>query len=90
VSNCVITAWEIVTFPLPGELLMWQGSAPITIIDDQFTHDEDTSDGIFTLAGTFDSEDFSYGTLFFPKGFSVFGAILPRDVTMKWTATPEK
>ncbi|MEW5867915.1 MAG: hypothetical protein AB1894_01460 [Chloroflexota bacterium] len=88
VYNCTIISWVIWTFPLPGELLWWTGLDAIPIIDNQFSHEEDTGDGVFTLAGSFDSATSSHGTLFFPKGFSVFGAILTKDVTFPWTAAP--
>lgn len=91
VSNCEITAWEIWVFPLPGELLFWQGSAVIPIIDGQFTQAEsEVNNGVFVFKGTFDSTTTSSGTLEFPKGFSVFGSIVPKDVSIPWTALPAK
>ncbi len=90
VLSCRITTWEIWTYPAPGELLWWTGSSSISITDDQFTYDEDTGDGIFTLEGLFDSATTSHGMLFFPKGFSIFGTILTEDVTINWTATPSE
>lgn len=88
VRDCAITSWVIWVFPLPGELLWWTGVAAIPIVENRFSHQEDTGGGGFTLAGSFDSASYSHGTLFFPAGFSVFGAILPRDVTFPWTAVP--
>ena len=88
VSKCVITSWEISAYPLPGELLWWEGTSTIPIIEDQFTDDEDMEGSTFTFAGSFDSEKSSHGTLNFPKGFSVFGTILTEDVSIPWTATP--
>ncbi len=90
VSNCQITSWEIWTYPLPGELLFWTENTPIPITGDQFTHAEATEGGTFTLAGAFNSANTSHGTLYFPKGFSVFGTIVPKDVTIRWTAIPTK
>jgi hypothetical protein len=86
VSNCEITSWEIRTYPVPGELLTWQGTFALSITDNQFAHNEDTGMGIFSLEGIFDSATSSHGTLNFPKGFSVFGTILTKDVTLSWTA----
>ena len=88
VSNCKITSWEIWTYPLPGELLFWTENTPIPITDDQFTVDEDTEGGTFTFAGVFDTAVSSHGKLNIPKGFSVFGAILPKQVIIPWTAVP--
>ena len=89
VRSCAITSWAIWTYPLPGELLFWPGTSIIAITDNQFVHDEDTGGGgIFTLEGFFDSETSSHGTIKFPKGFDVFGAILTKDVSIPWTASP--
>jgi hypothetical protein len=88
VHNCRITSWEIWAYPLPGELLWWEGASPILITDDSFSVDVDTGMGIFTLQGNFDAEGSSSGVLKFPKDFSVFGAVLNQDVDIPWTASP--
>ena len=90
VSNCKITSWEIWIFPVPGELLWWQGTSTISITDEQFSHEEDTGMGIFSLEGVFDSAVSGHGMFKFPKGFSVFGTILTKDVSIPWTASPAK
>jgi hypothetical protein len=88
VSNCTITSWEIWVYPAPGELLWFPGTLILPITDNHFVHDEDTPGGIFTFQGVFDSATSSHGTLEFPKGFSVFGTILTKDVSIPWTASP--
>lgn len=90
VSNCQITSWEIWVYPLPGELLWWPGTSKISITNEPFSIDEDTGMGIFSFEGTFDSAVSSHGMLKFPKGFSVFGAVLTEDVSIPWTAPPAK
>ena len=87
VQNCAIAAWEIWTVPIPRELMNWSGNS-IAISQNQFSHGEDTGMGIFTLRGVFDSPTSSHGTLFFPKGFSIFGAVLTTDISIPWTASP--
>ena len=89
VRDCKITAWQIWTFPIPHELLFWEGTSAISINGNQFTHDEKMDLGTFTIAGTFDSAATSHGTIFVPKGFSVFGSIVTEDVTLPWTASPK-
>jgi hypothetical protein len=66
----------------------WNGGS-ISITKNQFVHDEDTHNGIFTLKGSFDTATSSHGTLSFPKGFSVFGTVLTKDVSIPWTASPQ-
>ncbi|MBI5353018.1 MAG: hypothetical protein HZB50_10300 [Chloroflexi bacterium] len=90
VSNCQITSWEIWIFPVPGELLWWQGTSTISIAEEQFSQDEDTGMGIFSFEGIFDSAISSHGTLKFPKGFLVVDYILKEDVSITWTASPAK
>ena len=68
VGNCNITSWEIWIFPVPRELLFWQGSSTIPIADEQFFQDEDTGMGIFSFEGIFDSTVTSHGMFKFPKG----------------------
>ena len=88
VRNCAITAWEIWTFPAPGELLWWPGTSSIPILAEAFSQAEDTGMGVFIFEGVFDSPTTSHGILKFPAGFSVFGTILPADVTITWNASP--
>ncbi len=86
VQGCQITSWEIWVFPLPGELVYWTGGG-ITLTDASFKHVENSEMGSFTLQGQFDAPTSSYGSLFFPRGFSIFGTILKKDVTIPWTAS---
>ncbi len=88
VKNCAVTYWEIWVFPVPGELLYRTGTTSIPVSEDRFPHDENTGWGVFTLEGTFDSSTSAHGSLFFPKGFSIFGTILTKDVSISWTASP--
>ena len=88
VKDCKITTIEIWSYPAPGELYMAEIAGPLTIVDNKFTLEQDDGGGVYTFEGTFDSETSSHGVLFFPKGFNVFGTILPNDVTINWTAKP--
>ena len=90
VKNCQVTQVDIWSFPAPGELFWWQLENPIPIQSKAFTHTETDAFGSFTFEGTFDSGTESHGILFFPKGFDVFGTILPNDVTFTWTAHPAR
>jgi hypothetical protein len=89
VSNCQISSWSITAYPAEGELFMWEGTK-IDVTGSQFSHAEDTGDGIFTIEGLFDSATACHGTLLFPKGFSIFGYVLDEDVIIPWTASPVK
>jgi hypothetical protein len=89
VINCKVTTYELWAFPAPSELYWSQGSMNVEIIDDHFIFTTDEGYGTFTIEGTFESETFSYGTVFFPKGFLVVDYTLTKDVTLKWTAVPE-
>jgi hypothetical protein len=92
VNDCKVVSWQIWVFPLPGELLMSDdtnyGSLPI--IDEKFSHEDSSENGVFSMTGIFDSARASHGTLDFPKGFSVFGSVLSKDVSIPWTAAPVK
>jgi hypothetical protein len=87
ISDCKIISWTIWIYPLPHELLMMDGPS-LPLVDEKFSYEDHSDNGVFTLEGSIDSASSSHGAFKFPKGFSVFGAILPRDVTIPWTASP--
>jgi hypothetical protein len=90
IDDCVIASWSTLNYPIPGELFIWEGSKFIPIMDNQFTTDVDTGDGIFTFEGAFDSASACHGKMKFPKGFSVFGSIVKNEVVINWTTSPKK
>ncbi len=65
------------------------GTTALPIVNDQFTEENVSEFGKFTIQGTFDAATSCKGSLYFPKGFSVFGAVLSKDVTIAWTAFPK-
>lgn len=90
VQNCIITSWTIYVSLGNGYVQTWLGVSVISITNNQFSQDKDTGKGIFTLEGVFDSAASSHGTIKFPKGISLAGAILSHDVSIPWTASPIK
>jgi hypothetical protein len=87
IRDCKIVSLQIWTYPVPGELMPWSGTTDIVISEDQFSHDVVTETGTFTIQGAFDSPTSGHGSFFFQKGFSVFGTILTKDVSIPWTAS---
>ena len=88
VKDCKVTQAEIWSFPAPGELFWTQIETAIPIQDRAFRYVNADSFGEYTFEGTFDSDSAAHGVIFFPKGFNVFGTVLPNDVTINWTAHP--
>ena len=72
---------ERMTFGLPIE-------GDVAIQGKTFRYSNKDSSRAFTIEGTFDSETYAHGTIFFPKGYTMDLYTQPEDVTIEWTAHP--
>jgi hypothetical protein len=79
----------MLVYPIPGEMFMMFSKETIEIVNNQIEHTNTSADGPYTISGTFTTDVSCTGEFLFEEGFSVFGAIVPNDVRIPWTAKPK-
>ncbi|MBI5934312.1 MAG: hypothetical protein HY867_11440 [Chloroflexi bacterium] len=88
VENCQITQAAFWANLAPGAMFWLPIKTDVTIQDKSFSHTNTDPLGGFTVEGTFDSETYSQGIIFFPKGYNALMYVLPEDLIINWTAHP--
>ncbi len=88
VENCQITQAAFWAKLAPDATFWLPVKSDIPIQDKSFKYTSTDSLGGFTVEGTFESETFSQGIIFFPKGYNAVIYTLPNDVVINWTAHP--
>ncbi|MEW5938087.1 MAG: hypothetical protein AB1750_00380 [Chloroflexota bacterium] len=86
VKDCQIIQASLWANLMPGLIIWLPIKTAVPIRDKKFRYVNTDSLGEFTVEGTFDSETYSHGVIFFPKGYEAFIYVLPQDVTINWTA----